>query len=278
MKKIALSILVSILLLAGIGAGVYLIRQNSNFKEKAAPASSLELSPSKTNPIVDETFTVSANINTSSNQVYGAELHLSFDETKVEAQGAAISTFFTSPKSIGPSIDNNNGTLTYTVYLDPNSTPVQGQGTVAVFTFKAKSSGNTTISLTSETAVTASGETGVNVLTGTIPAVVTIQSIQATPTVTPTLTGGVTSTPTPTTRLTTTVTPSLTGLVTATVTPTTATGGIASTNTPTPTGFASTSNPTSQPKLPDSGFALPTTLGLGIGILVLVSSLVIALL
>lgn len=276
MKKIALSLFVLLLLIAGIGAGVYLIRQNSNFREKAAPSSSLTLAPSKTDPAIDETFTVSANINTGTNQVYGAELHLSFDETKVEAVGSAISTFFTSPKSIGPSIDNNNGTMTYTVYLDPTSTPVQGQGTVAVFTFKAKSSGNTTISLTSESAVTASGETGVNVLTGSTPAVLTIQG-GTTSTPTPTVTGGPTSTVTPTTRPTTTgtVTPTVTGSVTSTVTPTTGSGST-STSTPTPTTIAA-ANPTTQPPLPVSGVSVPTTIGIGLGVLVLISSILLAL-
>jgi hypothetical protein len=269
MKKFALTFFVLLLLVVGVGVGVYLLRRQTDFREKAAPSSTLTLSPNKSTPSVDETFTVSANINTGSNQVVAVEIHATFDETKVEAIGASNSTFFVNPKNIGPSIDNNNGTLTYTVYTDPGSAPRQGQGTVAVLTFKAKSAGNTTIALSSDTLVGANsssgtGDLGANVLTGSTPAVLTIQgSTQATSTPTPT--GQSTSTPTPTS------------------------GSSSSTNTPTPTsssnsGSSSTNTPTTRvgtatpaTQLPDSGVSMPTVFGVGIGIFVLIGSALLAL-
>lgn len=267
MKKIALTVLVLVLLLAGIGAGVYLIRRQTEFREKAAPSSTLALVPSKSNPQIDETFTVSANINTGSNNVLAAELHVTFDETKVEAVGAANGTFFTAPKNVGPSIDNNNGTLTYTVYIDPGTPPRQGEGVVAILTFKAKAAGNTTVALSSETNVGADNSTndlGINVLTGTTPAILTIEGQSE---ASPTPTSGVSGSPTPTLHTTATRTP----------TPTTIANVSAATNTVTPRPTVTVTSATGQPVLPDSGISTPTTLGIGVGVLVIVGSLLLAL-
>lgn len=266
MKKIALTLLVLLLLVGGIGAGVFLIRRQTEFREKAAPSSTLTLVPSKTNPNVDETFTVSANINTGTNQILAVEMHMTFDETKVEALGASNSTFFPNPKNVGPSIDNNNGTITYTVYIDPGTAARQGQGTVGVFTFKAKSAGNTTIALSSDTNVGAndsSGDLGTNVLTGSSPAVLTIQASTqptATPTAAPTSGTGATSTPT------------------KTPTPTTVGNVSAATNTPTGISSSSfTNTPTPVTQLPDSGISIPTVFGFGIGALIVFGAIFLAL-
>jgi hypothetical protein len=278
MKKIAVTLLVIILLMAGIGIGVYLVRQNQNFREKAAPSSNLTLNASTASPQVGDTFTVSSNIESGTNQVIAVEMHLTFDEAIVEAQGASAGSFLPGAKFIGPSIDNNNGTLSYTVYLDPGSQPVQGQGTVAVFTFKTLAAGNTTIAFTSDTVVGAgnsSEDLGQNVLTGTTPAIINVQGVQVTATPTGSQSTG---TPTPTTHGNT-ATPTSAPGSTATNTPTpTTTGNTSSnTNTPTPTTRAVASNPTTAPTLPDSGIALPTTLGIGLGVLILLGSLLLAL-
>jgi hypothetical protein len=265
MKKIALTFLVILLLMAGVGAGVYLVRQQTEFREKAAPASTIALVPSKTSPSVDETFTVAADINTGSNSVLAVEMHVTFDETKVEAIGASNSTFFTAPKNVGPSIDNNNGTLTYTVYIDPGTAPRQGQGTVATFTFRAKASGNTTVALSSETNVGAddsTGDLGVNVLSGTTPAILTIQGSTA-PTPTPTVVQQSTNTPTPTGP---------------TRTPTPTTIGSVSAATITPTDFLADITITTAPdELPDSGMSIPMSLGVGVGVVMLLGSMLLAL-
>jgi hypothetical protein len=264
MKKFALTFLVLLLLIGGVGVGVYLLKRQTDFREKAAPSSTLTLVPNKSNPSIDETFTVSANINTGTNEVVAVEMHLTFDETKVEAVGASNGTFFVSPKNIGPSIDNNNGTVTYTVYTDPGTTPRQGQGTVAVLTFKAKSAGNTTIALSSDTLIgsnssSGANDLGANVLTGTTPAVLTIQgSTQPTATLTPTAgptSGSSTNTPT--------------------ATPTTSSVGNVSAATNTPTTRVGTATPATE--LPDSGISVPTFAGVAIGMFVLVGSILLAL-
>lgn len=262
MKKFALTFLILLLLVAGVGVGVYLLQRQTEFREKAAPSSTLTLVPNKSNPSVDETFTVSANINTGTNQVVAVEIHATFDETKVEAIGTSNSTFFVNPKNIGPSIDNNNGTITYTVYTDPGTTPRQGQGTVAVLTFKAKAAGNTTISLSSDTLVgsnssSGTGDLGANVLTGSTPAVLTIQGttqVTSTPTPSPTGSSSSTNTPTPTAVVTS------------------STGGSSFTSTPTRIATA-----TPATELPDSGISAPTLLGIVVGGFVLIGSVLLAL-
>lgn len=291
MKKLALTFLVIILLMAGIGIGVYLVRQNQNFREKAAPSSSLILEASTSTPNVGDTFTVSSNIQTGTNQVIAVEMHITFDETIVEAQGATPGSFLSSPQFIGPAIDNNHGTLSYTVYVDSGVSGSQGDGTVAVFTFKSKQAGNTTIAFSSDTLIGGVGgdpsspDSAINLLTGTTPAIVNIQAAQATATPTTQSTG----TPTPTTHATFTVTPtSVTGTSTpttapgstATNTPTTTTGSTSSTantNTPTPSNSAIAANPTTTATLPDSGASIPTLFGIGLGALVLIGSILLAL-
>ncbi len=88
-----------------------------------------------------------------------------------------------------------------------------------------------------------------------------------TPTATPTPTGTVTPTPTPTATPTPTgtVTPTPTGTVTPTPT---STPGPTTTPTPTPTEAA---------ELPEAGISYPTIIGAGVGILLLIASLLLAL-
>lgn len=101
----------------------------------------------------------------------------------------------------------------------------------------------------------------------------------ATAKATPTATATATPTPTPTATATATPTPT-TGAGTSTPTPTTGPG------TPTPTSTsisaAATATPTSaslaeEPSLPDAGISFPTIIGIGIGVLLLIGSLLLAL-
>ena len=86
---------------------------------------------------------------------------------------------------------------------------------------------------------------------------------------TPTPTGSGTPTPTPT------ASPTPTGTATATPTPTPTTS-VTATATATSISIARAS-PTAEPSLPDAGISFPSIIGIGIGILLLIGSLLLAL-
>jgi cell division septation protein DedD len=283
MGKIIMVALIVVVMLAGLGAGVYLVQQNQELVRKAAPATTLSFSLVGVTPKVGDNFVVASNIDTGDNQVIAVELHLNFDPTRVEFVQANPGPFFSDFQSVEPTADNSTGTVTYSLYLSPQTSPLQGQGIVATFTFRAKTAGSTTISYSPETIVGAVQEQGQNVLVSSTPLTVNIEpefipasvreeieeeeeedgmggqiaQVQSTATPTPTLVA--TATLTPTAAITTTLTP--TTAATATLSPTSA-----SSPTATPSAFDTAS-------LPDSGFSLPTILLAGFGLIIVIFSL-----
>jgi hypothetical protein len=281
-KRIIVTVLVVVIMVIGVGAGVYLVRQQQELREKAAPATTLSLVSTKPSSIVGETFTVMANIDTAENALVAVDLYINFDPSILAAVDASPGDFFVNPKTIGPNIDNSLGEVYYTLFIGTGLTPQQGTGTLARFTFEAKSAGNSTLSFSQNTVAGATGEK-VNVLVATNPTTITVltQAATITPTPIPTVTSEPSPTLTPSPTSTTvpdgtggggngdgdgqlavllTITPTPIPTKTSTPTPTsTSTGGVS----PTPT--------TAQ--LPDSGVGLPTILGLGLGALFLIGSM-----
>lgn len=286
-KKVIFAIIALILLTVAVVAGVLLVRQQQDIREEAAPATTLAVIPSDLTPNVGETFTAALNINTGSNQVVGTELYVNYDPNILEAIEVTQGTFFVNPDAIGPQINNNTGTASYTLLLAPNSTPQVGSGTVANIRFRAKSAGTSTISFSPNSIVVAIGESGQNVLQSTTPGSVTVSSSQGqqnppSPTPTEAGSGGIgggsgspTSTPTPSPSPSPTTTAGNgNGNSNSTVTPT-------KKATSTPTTFANNTDgedsedePT---QLPDSGIELPTLIGLGAVMFILFGALLFAL-
>ena len=133
-----------------------------------APAdTTITLVPSSTTVSVGQTFTVNANINTGVNDVIGVELHISFDSTKLQAQDIVAGSFFTNPDTTNKFINNNNGTLEYTLVLPPQSAPRTGTGTLATMTFTATNTGNAAINVGSGTIVAAVNRGNQNALKST---------------------------------------------------------------------------------------------------------------
>jgi len=283
-KKNILITLVLVLLIIAVGVGVYLVGQSTEFREKAAPATTILLSPSLTSPRVGEEFSVTALINTAQNQVIAAELYLNFDAGKVEATNVVAGNFLLGANPIGPTIDNSLGRITYTLYLPPQSTPVTGEGVLATYFFKAKAVGSVVISLGQNSIVGAVAEEGKNVLVSTTPASLTVLgALSPTPTLTPIPTptatgtggiGGPVPSPTPTPSPTATVSSGVGGNVTPT-----------STKTPTPTktitptsgsSLTLTQTPTPITTLPDTGLSFPTIAGLAAGVFIIITAILLA--
>ncbi len=211
MKKASLLVVV-LLMLVAIPATVFLVGRNQELRKRAAPATSLSLTPSSINKKVGDVFSVEATIDTGPNQVVAAEIHLVFDPTKLEAQTITNGSLF--PNILASGIVDR-GTASITVGAANAVKPVTGAGATAVVKFKAldKTDAPVSIRFAANTFVGSLGEGSNNVLTGTTPASVTITGTggiggpiapsgalaQATPT--PTISSGQTPKPTPTPTL-----------------------------------------------------------------------------
>ncbi len=217
MKKIGL-LLVVVLMLAAIPVTVFLVGKNQEIRKRAAPATSLSLSPASISKKAGDIFSLEVAIDTGSNQVVAAELHLVFDPAKLEAQTITNGSLF--PNILASGIVDR-GTASITVGAANATKPVTGTGTVAVVKFKAleKTDAPVAIRFAANTFVGSLGEGSTNVLTGTTPATVTIaQAGEAggiPPAATPSGTlAQTTPIPTPTVKTTLKLTPTPTKIAT----------------------------------------------------------------
>jgi len=280
--------LVVLVMLAGVGVGVYLIQQSTEYREKAAPATTLSFNTQTSSPEVGQEFIVTAEISPAENQISAVELRISFTSGVLELLEVTSGNYFDSEGGFDPSFDSEQGELSYVLWADFDTNLSQGIGTLAVMRFKAKQAGSAMISYTEETLVGAveegdtTQEEGRNMLVGTTPLTLTITSPSATPTPTtveeePTVTtspteadsnggiGGNSATSTPTTTSTPIPTSNDDG-----------DSGSTSTSTNTPTAYTA-SDLTTVEELPDSGIAEVAFTSIGIGIFVLFIGLILAL-
>lgn len=245
MIKKLIPIVIIIILIAGLVAGVLAVRQRQLIEKQAAPATTLELTTSDTNPAVGDTIDVDVEITTNENLVIGSEIYLTFDSTKISVNSILPGSFWGGQQQIQTE-NIGDGTVSYVIFLPPSASPVgpNASGIVAKLNITALDSGSTTIGFSANTLVAAvGGDVGTNVLDSAIPLTFNIQSdvlISLTPTtvLSPTATVAPVSTATPT------VTPAISAGVggssptsTVTLTPTTR-----PTNTPTPTTASSSSS------------------------------------
>lgn len=266
-KKLIVSLVGVLILIGGIAVGVFLVKQNQQFREKAAPATSFIISPVQQSKTAGGSVSIDVVMNTGSNQVVALDIALSFDPQGLDiisiTQGSAISNFNNElKKQIDPS-----GRILYSAYTSDRTKAVSGSG-LSVLTIMGKvrdsaSQGSYRISFLSQSSVGGLEEGGANLLTNTTPGSVNVgggettptptSSPTATPTATPTSNGQATPTPTPT-NVNSTPTP------TPVYTPTPGSGGT-SINTPTP---ISTAFP-----VPESGISYPSIIMAGVGVFLL---------
>jgi len=187
MKKIWL-LITSLFLIGILPAAIYFVGQNQEIRNKAAPATTLSIIPAISSKKTDDVFSVEITIDTGENQVVAAELHLSYDPTKLEAQTITNGPLFPNILASGTI---ESGLASITVGAADAKQPVKGTNTVAIVKFKAiaKTDSPTAIKLGTNTFVGGLGEGAVNVLVGTTPATVTITEaeVQATPSPSPTV-------------------------------------------------------------------------------------------
>ncbi len=253
-----------IALVGGIVAGLLLVQKQQDIREKAAPATSLSVTPGSQSKTPGQTFTQSVVMDTGANQVSGVQFEINFDPQAVEVTGIQKGSGIASlDQEIKNEINNTTGRISYSAFTLNSSNWVNGQGLSALtITAKVKdsaSSGTYQTGFAGTTAVSASGE-GQNVVTGTTPGTLTVSVVG--------------QNPTPTSAPTTA--PTQPGSTTSP----TATSQSAGNPTTVPTKTA-TSKPAgataTAPPLPETGTSWPTYLGAGVGILIILASLVLAL-
>lgn len=201
MKK-AVIIIVSFLLLLAIPASVFVVMKNQELRKKAAPATTISITPASLTKAAGENFTLEVRMNTADNQIVAVELDITYDAAILEAEWIHNGTMFPNILSSGVV---ENGKASIALGAQNTTTPVTGTGTVATIKFKALAATTApiTIRFGPNTFVGALGEGSTNALTSSSPATITI-----TGNVTPSPTSALTPTLTPTREATNSATPS----------------------------------------------------------------------
>lgn len=180
MKKVLLFVSIGLIILT-IPATVFLVGKNQEIRKRAAPASTLSLSPSAATKKVGDTFTLEAKIDTGTNQVGVVQIRVTYDPAKL--QGVDITNGHLAPSiSVSGKIDAT-GKASITVGAKNNATPITGSGTVAVLTMKAIAASASPVAVRftplPDTYANALGEQD-NVIIGTTPANITILNVDGT--------------------------------------------------------------------------------------------------
>ncbi|MEK7577337.1 MAG: cohesin domain-containing protein [Patescibacteria group bacterium] len=211
MKKIV-SIIVFVVLIAAIPITVLYNNQQKEIRSQAAPSTTLSFSPSSVIRQTNETFLLAVSIDTGSNTVSAAKLVVNADGTNVKIIGITAGTFL-SNTIVPPSFTETKASITLG---SPPALPIQGIGILATVLFQViGTSGTSQVTFTGSQAAGIGEQT--NVLSQSIPAVISISEFVNTPTPTQVITQ---NTPTPT-QVITQNTPTPTQVITQ--------------NTPTPT-------------------------------------------
>ncbi len=170
-KKKIVAIVVLFLILAGLGAGLYLMRQQQDLREKAAPATTISIKKPAKTILVGESFDVTVEVDTSTNVLSGTELEINFDKEKLTLASFSPSTLL--PVELAKAqINNTAGSATISLGAQP-ANPPQGKGTIATLKFEAKAAGNAAITFGPNTKAAGTSE-ATNVIIAKNPATITI--------------------------------------------------------------------------------------------------------
>lgn len=204
MKKVLLFVAIGLLLLA-IPATIFFLGQQRDIRAKAAPATTLSLTPATETVNVGDTVKLSVTMTPGTNQVVSAQIYLTYDPTKLTA--TSITNGANAPRVLNSGVVGS-GTASISVGAASNAEPITTTGPVAIVTFTAASPTTAIapaeVQFATNTFVGGINDTTANVLVGTVGAKITINGTGTT-TLTPTLTP--TSTITPAITLTPTLTP-----------------------------------------------------------------------
>lgn len=203
MKRVVVVIVALITLLA-IPATVFLVMRNQEVRKRAAPATTMTITPTTVTKQVGDEFNLEVHMNTADNQVVAVQVSLAFDPEKLEAEWIHNGTMF--PNIISSGVVGS-GVASIALGAANTTTPITGTGLVATIKMKALAATTSPVAVrfAADSFAGALGEGSVNVLTSTTPATITIAGIGENE-----IGGGSETTPTPTSTLTPALTPTLT--------------------------------------------------------------------
>lgn len=196
--KFVLTIVALVLLLAGVGAGVLLIRQSAEFREAAAPATAVSILPATQTkaPGQNISFTVQISTGTgdSLNKITNFDLNLSYNPAVLEITAVSRGTLGQSlDQELKKQIDNASGKIAYSAYTLNKNAAIQGEGELVRITGKIKegaSPGSSKLQVASDSKFASLDGQGQNLLSGNFPAEIVVQGGTTTPTPTPAPAGG----------------------------------------------------------------------------------------
>lgn len=150
-KKIASAIL-TLLLIFGVGAGVYIGQRPTQFRPQATDAGvNLSLQPSTVQTNADEQFVVDVVADTQSNKMSAAHVRITYDPESVVLVNTALDSYLPVVLQQATSPSQANGVVEFVVGSQADSPP-QGTGKIATVTFRAlKNSGSTQINIDQQT-------------------------------------------------------------------------------------------------------------------------------
>jgi hypothetical protein len=265
-SKVALFIVGIFVLCGGLVAGLLLVQQNQKIAERAAPATTMFITPGSQNKLPGSSFTFTVGMDTADNAVTGVDVRLNFDPSVIQitslTQGSGIVNL---NQVITNTYDNTSGKIAYAVFTLNSSQSISGSN-IQILTVNAtikQTAANGSYKLTFDPASAASAsQEGQNVITSMSPGTIIVGSSSGTtaPTATATPTRSPSPSPVPTGNHT--ATPTAVSTSNATTTPTI-------TSTPRATA-------TSMP-IPVTGTDWTTYLGIGLGITAIIGAIFLAI-
>ena len=192
-KNVLLLIPMVMILIIGIGFFMLTQQKTQDTQSRASLTGvTLALSPANKTATIGETFTLGITMNTDTDTVSAAELHLSYDPTAIEI--VIFTTGTPLPIVLTPET-HTNGAISVTLGVQP-TTPFKGANIVGTWTIKILTAKQSSMSITSDTQVAALGKTTNALVSSTGSTIVGISA--PTNTLIPTATSTPTIKPTPT--------------------------------------------------------------------------------
>lgn len=196
MKKLLIFLGVFIIF-ATIPVVIYFVQQNTELRSKAAPATTLTLSPASITKSVGDSFVADILISTGGNNIASVDLILTYDPAVLTASDITAGSFLTGTTEIQKNINSSAGKITYSFYTS-KANAKSGDGTLATVSFSGKAGGTSTVQFDQNATVLYGLQETQNVWTkNQAPATYTIAGgSSATPSPTPPPDSGITPTPT----------------------------------------------------------------------------------
>lgn len=135
--KIIYTVLGLLVLVGGLATGTILVQQRQNLSKKAAPATTMYVTPATQTVAPGDTFTYDVQVDTAENAMTGFDIRMAFDPNVIQitslTKGTQVSDFTTA---VTDTFDNTGGTIAFSYVTTDVTKAVSGTG-VTVLTVSA---------------------------------------------------------------------------------------------------------------------------------------------